>query len=143
MATTHTRPQAGADEKSTPPALLPFVRQKTVLLTTYRRDGTAVGTPVHLVVVGDRAFFRTWDEAWKFKRLRNNPEATIAPSTARGKPTGSAIRVRARLVGAEEAPLAARALAGKYPFIHGVLVPLYHRLNRLTTVYFEVRPIEG
>jgi hypothetical protein len=28
------------------PALEPFVRQRTVLLSTYRRDGAPVGTPV-------------------------------------------------------------------------------------------------
>ena len=142
MTTSTAQPRSGAAD-TTPAALLPFVRQKTVLLTTYRQDGTPVGTPVHLVVVGDRAFFRTWDQAWKFKRLRNNPEVTIAPSTARGKPTGPAIGARAKLLGAEEEALAARALAGKYPVVHGVLVPLYHRLNRLNTVYFEVRPSEA
>jgi PPOX class probable F420-dependent enzyme len=55
------------------PVLEPFVRQKTVLLTTYRRDGTPVGTPVNIAVDGDRAFVRTFDTAWKLKRIRNNP----------------------------------------------------------------------
>jgi hypothetical protein len=32
--------------------------QGTVRLTTFRRDGTAVGTAVHVVAEGDRAFFR-------------------------------------------------------------------------------------
>jgi hypothetical protein len=41
------------------PALEPFVHQKYVLLTTYRRDGTPVGIPVHIAVDGDRAFVRT------------------------------------------------------------------------------------
>jgi hypothetical protein len=41
---------------STPiPALAPFVAQRTVALTTYRRDGTPVTTPVNLAVDGDRA----------------------------------------------------------------------------------------
>jgi hypothetical protein len=31
---------------------------KTILLTTYRRDETAVGTPVSIAFDGDRAFFR-------------------------------------------------------------------------------------
>jgi PPOX class probable F420-dependent enzyme len=64
----------------------PFVHQRTVLLTTYRRDGTHVGTPVNIVVDGDRAFVRTFDTAWKLKRIRNNPMVEIAPSTVRGKP---------------------------------------------------------
>jgi uncharacterized protein len=55
-------------------ALDRFTKQKTVLLTTYRRDGTPVGTPVNIAVEGDHAFVRTWDTAWKFKRIRNTPE---------------------------------------------------------------------
>lgn len=37
------------------PALARFARQKTVLLTTYRRDGTPVATPVSIAVAGVRA----------------------------------------------------------------------------------------
>jgi PPOX class probable F420-dependent enzyme len=81
----------GAQVMTAPtPALEPFVRQKTVLLTTYRRDGTPVGTPVNIAVDGDRAFIRTFDTAWKLKRIRNNPEVQVAPSTVGGKPTGPA-----------------------------------------------------
>jgi uncharacterized protein len=43
------------------PALEPFVHQWAVLLTTYRRDGTPVGTPVNIAVEGDHAYVRTWD----------------------------------------------------------------------------------
>jgi PPOX class probable F420-dependent enzyme len=128
-------------ERPTAPTLQPFVRQQTILLTTYRRDGTPIGTPVHLVVDGDRAFFRTWDATWKFKRIRNNPEVTIAPSTARGTPTGPAVKARARILAGEEAAHASRALACKYPTLHGLLVPLAHRLCRYTTAHVEVVPI--
>lgn len=34
--------------------LAPLARQRTILLTTFRRDGTPVGTPVHLAVAGGR-----------------------------------------------------------------------------------------
>jgi PPOX class probable F420-dependent enzyme len=53
--------------------LEPFVRQWAVLLTTYKRDGTPVGTAVNIVVEGDHAYFRTWDTAWRFRRIRNVP----------------------------------------------------------------------
>ncbi|MGH9856091.1 MAG: PPOX class F420-dependent oxidoreductase, partial [Blastocatellia bacterium] len=120
-------------ETITAPALELFVDQKTVLLTTYRRDGTPVGTPVNIVVDGARAFVRTWDTAWKLKRIRNNPEVEIAPSTFRGKPTGPAIRARARVLSGDESVYAGRLLARKYPILHGLLVPLVHRLRRNTT----------
>jgi len=81
-----------------PGAFDQFVNQRTVLLTTYRRDGTPVGTPVNIVVAGDRAFVRTFDTAWKLKRIRNNPTVGIAPSTVRGKPTGPTIGARARVL---------------------------------------------
>ena len=38
---------------------------KTVLLTTYKRDGTPVDTAVSIAFDGDRAFFRSYDKAWK------------------------------------------------------------------------------
>jgi hypothetical protein len=124
-------------------AFEPFVRQTNVLLTTYRRDGTPVGTPVTIAVEGDRAFVRTFDKAWKVKRIRNNPLAEIAPSTVRGKPTGPAMRVRARLLSGDEAAHASRALVGKYRVVHGVLVPLAHRLRGYKTVHFELTPADG
>ena len=129
---------------TTPPqALAPFVRQWTVLLTTYRRDGTPVGTPVNIAIEGDRALVRTFDRAWKAKRLRNNPLAEIAPSTVRGKPTGPAIRVRARLLSGDEAAHAGRALTRKHRIVHGILVPLAHRLRGYKTVHFELMPVDG
>jgi PPOX class probable F420-dependent enzyme len=124
------------------PTLRRFVGQKTVLLTTYRRDGRPVGTPVHIAVDGDRAFVRTWDTAWKLKRVRANPEVEIAPSTARGTPTGPALRARARILSGGESAEAGRAIAGKYPILHGVLIPLVHRLRRNTTVHMELTPVD-
>ena len=128
----------------TPPsqALEPFVRRWAVLLTTYRRDGTPVGTPVNIAVEGDRAFVRTFDRAWKARRLGNNPEAEIAPSTMRGKPTGRGIHVRARLLSGDEAAHAGKALTRKHRIVHGVLVPLAHRLRGYKTVHFELTPAD-
>ena len=126
----------------THPALAPFVRQQTVLLTTFRRDGTPVGTPVSIAVAGDRAFVRTWEAAGKLRRIRNNPVVEVAPATWRGKPTGSAIRARARLLAEPEAAEAGRALARKHPLLHGLLVPLAHRLRRYRTVHLELRPLD-
>ena len=124
-------------------ALEPFVDQKTVLLTTYKRDGTGVGTPVHIAVDGDRAFVRTWDTTWKLKRICNNPEVQVAPCTAGGRPTGPAIRARARVLGGDESEYAAEMLARKYPILHGVLIPRLHRLRGNRTMHIELTPLAG
>jgi uncharacterized protein len=121
----------------------PLVDQKTILLTTYKRDGTGVGTPVHIAVDGDRAFVRTWDSAWKLKRIRNNPGVEVSPSTASGKSTGPAIRARARVLGGDESAYAGKMLARKYPVLHGVLIPLIHRLRGNQTMHVELTPLDG
>jgi PPOX class probable F420-dependent enzyme len=125
------------------PSLEPFVRQWAVLLTTYKRDGTPIGTPVNIAVDGDRAFVRTFDTAWKLKRIRNNPMVEVAPSTWRGKPTGHAIRARARVLKGEESGYAGRLLARKHPILHGFLVPLIHRLRGNETMHIELNPVGG
>ena len=116
----------------------PLRSTKTIQLTTYRRDGTAVGTPVSIAFVGDRAFFRTYDKAWKAKRLRNNPEVEVAPATVTGKETGPAIHARARLLDGDDARLARKALARRHPALQRVLVPLAHRLMRYRTLHYEL-----
>ncbi len=125
------------------PVLAPFVRQWAVLLVTYKRDGTPVGTPVNIAVEEERAFVRTWDTAWKFRRIRNNPEVEVAPSTTRGKPTGPAIRARARVLDGDESAYAGRLLARKHPVLHGLLVPLVHRLRGNRTMHIELTPVPG
>lgn len=124
-----------------PQALEPYVRQWAVLLTTCKRDGTPVGTAVNIVVEGDHAYFRTWDTAWKFRRIRNNPKVEFASCTPRGKPTGSATHARARILEGKEAAHARRLLARKYPFSHGILVPLAHRLLGYRTMHIELRVV--
>ena len=123
--------------------LEPFVGQWAVLLTTYKRDGTPVGTAVNIAVQGDRAYFRTWDTAWKVRLIRNNPEVEFAPSTARGRPTAPAIGARARVLEGEGSARAGRLLARKSPALHGLLVPLVHRLRGNKTMHVELTPAEA
>ncbi|MGD0705821.1 MAG: PPOX class F420-dependent oxidoreductase [Trebonia sp.] len=112
---------------------------KTILLTTYKRDGTAVATPVSIAFDGDRAFFRSYDKAWKTKRLRNNPRVQVAPSTLRGNPTGPAVQARATLLAGEQADIAARALARRHRMLQAIAVPAAHRLMRYRTMHYELR----
>jgi len=113
-----------------------------VQLTTFRRDGRAVPTPVHLVVDGDAAFFRTWDVAGKAKRLRHTSAVRIAPATFRGRPLGPAIPAQARLLGGAAAERAARLLAARHPILHGRLIPWLHRRRGWTTQQYRLDPPE-
>jgi hypothetical protein len=119
-----------------------FRRQHTVVLTTFRRDGAPVPTPVSLVVDDDstRAYVRSWSTAGKAKRIARNSRVEVAPSTFRGKVTGDAMAADARLLGGADNDRARRLLRRKHPIMHGLLVPLAHKLQRNVTQHYELRP---
>lgn len=87
---------------------------KYIALTTFRKDGTAVSTPVWLIREGDTLLVTTQGSSGKAKRIRNNPQVTVAPSTSRGKPTGEAVPATAVLVDSVEAARITGLIAKKY-----------------------------
>jgi PPOX class probable F420-dependent enzyme len=115
---------------------------RTILLTTYKRDGSPVATPVSIAFDGDRAFFRSYDKAWKTKRLRNNPRVEVAPATLRGKPTGPTVHARATLLSDLQARTAAEALARRHRLLQAILVPLTHRIMGYRTMHYELQDDE-
>jgi PPOX class probable F420-dependent enzyme len=113
-----------------------FTSSKSVLLTTYKRDGTGVATPVSLAVEGDHAYFRTWDTAWKARRLRNNPQIEIAEREG-----GPVLRARAELVNGAEAKHAAKLIAHKHPILQRIVVPAFHRMTGKKTLHYRVTAV--
>jgi PPOX class probable F420-dependent enzyme len=129
---------------ATNPTLAPFVRQKTIRLTTFRKDGTPGSSPVSVAVEGDHAYFRSFERAVKVRRIRRNVSVEFGPATASGKPTGSTQSGSVRLLAGNEYSKAGRLLRQKYPFLHGVLVPSAHRLMRSKfgrTIHAELTPL--
>ncbi len=115
-------------------------RRKTMALTTFKKHGTPVPTPVSVAVDGERIFFRTYAETWKAKRLRRNSFVEVTPSTFFGKRRGPTLPAQARLLADGEGAAARRALRRRHPFLQGMLVPLMHRLLRYTTLHYEIEP---
>lgn len=71
---------------------------RTVLLTTYRKDGTPVPTPVWVVRTGDELQVWTNPDSGKYKRIRRNPAVTVVPCSTRGVPRGEPVAATARLM---------------------------------------------
>ncbi len=67
-------------------------------LTTFRRNGQAVATPVWFVVHNGRLYVMTNADSGKAKRIRANGQAQVAPSDVRGRPLGEFLPARARPV---------------------------------------------
>lgn len=115
---------------------------KRALLTTFRRDGTPVSTPVWAAPDGERPqrlYVRSERSAGKLKRLRNDARVLVAPCTVRGEPLGAPFEARARELATGEEALAEHALRRRY----GLGRALFERtmdLLRVDMCFLEVTP---
>lgn len=98
------------------PATIPSAirGQKYISLATFRKNGAKVATPVWFGEDGDKLYVMTRSDMGKTKRIRNNPQVTVAPSTIRGKVTGPEVAAVARILPPEEHAHARQALNRKY-----------------------------
>ncbi|GLH96589.1 PPOX class F420-dependent oxidoreductase [Phytohabitans aurantiacus] len=107
-----------------------LAEEKYVLLTTFRKDGRAVATPVWFARDGDALAVWTVADSGKVKRIRRSGSVTVAPCDFRGNPHGEAVAARATLTGSVAADdHIRRAIARKYGLI-GRISMLGSRIRR-------------
>ncbi|MFU8850932.1 PPOX class F420-dependent oxidoreductase [Micromonospora sp. SL1-18] len=102
--------------------------EKYVLLTTFRRDGRAVPTPVWAVRDGDALAVWTASDTGKVKRIRRNGRVTVAPCDVRGRPHGTALPAHAALCD-----------LGGTRRIRGLLKQKYRLIGRLSLLGSRLR----
>ncbi len=88
--------------------------QKYISLTTFRKTGVAVATPVWFGEDDGKLYVMTRSNMGKAKRIRNNPQVGVAPCTIRGKVTGAEFAATARILPVEEHERARRTINRKY-----------------------------
>jgi uncharacterized protein len=97
--------------------------EKYVLLTTFRRDGTPVATPVWVVPLEGNTFgFATSSKSGKAKRLAHTSRVTVQASDVRGrvKPESPVYEATAQLTTGAQYPIIKSELRTKY----GVMVKI-------------------
>ncbi|MDJ0395002.1 PPOX class F420-dependent oxidoreductase [Rhodococcus sp. G-MC3] len=90
---------------------------KYVSLTTFKKDGTPVATPLWGARDGDRLLVWTTADSWKVKRIKRNAQVTIAPCSARGKVEGDAVEATAEILDAAGTEKARSFISSKYGII--------------------------
>jgi PPOX class probable F420-dependent enzyme len=88
-----------------------------ISLTTFKRDGSPVSSPVWITGTAGNYVFTTGDTAWKTKRLLRNPSVEVRVCTMRGQVKPSATRYGGTgnvATSADVVAAAERALAAKY-----------------------------
>lgn len=102
---------------------------KYLLVTSYRKDGTPVATPVWVVRDGDALGVWTTADSWKVKRIRRRPDVLVGPCDVRGRPTGGQIPATARIGDTATTERYRNLIARKYGIV-GRLTLLGSRLRR-------------
>jgi PPOX class probable F420-dependent enzyme len=106
------------------------------LLTTFRRNGQGVGTPVGIRLAEGKVYFTTWSSTGKVKRLAHNPRVTLAPFTKMGmKVIGPTVEGTARrLEETEVEKLSALFTSG----FRGRIWNLIYQLRGWQAIHYEV-----
>jgi PPOX class probable F420-dependent enzyme len=100
-----------------------------LLVTTFRKDGRAVPTPVWVVRDGDALGIWTVADSGKVKRIRNRQDVLVGPCDVKGRPTGEQVPGVAELCTPERTAAYRTLLRQKYSLL-GVLTLLGSRLRR-------------
>jgi PPOX class probable F420-dependent enzyme len=115
--------------------------EKYALLTTFRKDGRGVGTPLWVMPDGEQIAFWTPKATGKVKRIRNNGRVTVQACDFRGNTHGDVVEGEARFGDRADRMRVAAALRRKYGLV-GRLSLIGSRIRRGAegTVIILVKP---
>lgn len=113
--------------------------QEFMNLTTFRKNGQPVPTPVWFAQAGDSLYVMTVDNTGKIKRVRNSSRVQVGPSDRRGTPTGPLAEGTARILPSAEARRANALLNQKYGWMKRVF-DLVQKIRSTPRVYLEIVP---
>ncbi|MFC4060519.1 PPOX class F420-dependent oxidoreductase [Planomonospora corallina] len=109
-----------------------------VSVTTFRRNGAAVATPVWTAPDGEAMVIWSAASAGKVKRIRNNAEVTVRACDVRGRVRGEEVAGRAEILSDEETERVRGLLVKKYG-LQARLTILGSRLRRGRTGSVGIR----
>jgi len=120
---------------------MPLDTEPYLSLATFKRDGTAVPTPIWFARSGGKLYAFSEGRAGKVKRLRNSPRARVAHCDLRGKLLGGWQDAQARVVAdpatVERAYAALRAKYGWQMWIGDTLARLSGRYERRAIIEID------
>jgi len=130
-SSTSAGPGAEPAGRSNPRTVAPRFRGKYLSLTTFRRDGTGVATPVWFVTDAGKILVDTDADSHKVRRIRRNPSVTVAECTASGRLRSSQIPAHAQILRHDEAPRTEELMARKYRLDRIVILPVYRAVHAI------------
>ncbi len=103
-----------------------------VSVTSFRRDGTGVATPLWFVSDGERLFALTDLHSAKIGRMRHDPRVLVAPCRASGKLRGEPLEARAAvLTDTADLERVQQLLTDRYTLSYRLMMLVYRLGRRL------------
>lgn len=106
-------------------AIAAVAKKKCISLATFKKDGSRVEAPVWFNVIDEKIVITTPRDAWKVKRIINNPRVEFATCTQRGRVTGPFFWGTARVL--PDSDLARVIAVKKRRYFAFRLIKLVHR----------------
>ena len=107
-----------------PSIAAPVFHGRYLSITSYKRDGQGVATPVWFVLQDGRLLVQTDAASGKVKRIRRNPQVRVAVCTASGRLRGKQVPAMAEILSDSELVAVERLIADKYRFDMIIFRPL-------------------
>lgn len=114
-----------------------FDGHKYTALTTFRKNGTPVITPVWFIKQDERLVIWTAKDSGKAKRLRKNPCVKLGPSNHSGKLLGAVEEGTARFLQESEHSEMKKAFQGKYGWQEKLFALLW-KIQKHQHTYIEI-----
>ena len=95
---------------------------KYMLVTSYRKNGTPVATPVWVVRDGDTLGVQTQADSWKVKRIQARGDILVGPCDLRGNPTGDPVPATAEITDAATSARYRTLIACKYGILGRLMI---------------------
>ncbi|MEV4092211.1 PPOX class F420-dependent oxidoreductase [Streptosporangium saharense] len=96
--------------------------ERYVSVTTFRKNGTGVPTPVWVAPDGEGLVVWTVASSGKVRRLRADPRVVLAACDVRGNTRGEQVEGRASVLPAEETERVRRLVLRKYGLLARLLM---------------------
>lgn len=128
-------------------AAAPMFRGRYLSITSYKRDGTSVATPVWFVQQDGRLLAMTDAASGKVKRIRRNPAVRVAICTASGRLRGPQLAGLAEILPDSEVSAVQQLIGRKYRAdmvifrpLRAVQAKLHIGRPRTTSVILAITP---
>lgn len=119
------------------PTIGKLAGDRYISLTTFKRDGSAVSTPVWVASDdGERLLVWSATTTWKVRRIRRDPHVLVAACSFRGHERGDRVEGRARVV--DDVALVDDLLREKYGWQKRALDVLNRRSSPDAWVAIEI-----